>query len=399
MKGIVFILLLCTYTLSYSQVFTVDNCYIIGKQGIKTSPANFNNKAFNEFISKMLPPVEIIDQKIDGHVFVNLIVRNKTIAQTTLMYGISSLIDSSLVNYLKSARIEWIGSEILDTNQRVVIGIKVNYRNCTIKNILKTNLTQFFNNNEVNQIAIKQFKDYYNKYDAIYFFDSTNYDYYKRKIPQNKAQKIESDLQKLSWYKPEYIDKQFLFDYDNNSILNVILQANDSVYIVENNKLIFNEIGHLKFIKKKQKEFVIELETNCKSCNKINKTRWFYLQKQETINLLNSVTSYSNFPEILDSLSFKKTVITTSDNTYLRSSSFYLNDPYNKCTGYSSEEYNCLVLKTWGNIYGEINKGTVLNVIQEYTDYTKGKWFFVIANKTDGLSLGWISERDVKDYN
>lgn len=398
MKGILLILL-CTYTLSYSQIFTVDNCYIIRKQGINKSPANFNTKAFNDFISQLHPPVEMVEQKIEGHVFVNLIIKHKTITQTSLMYGINPLIDSTIVNYMKKTDIQWIGSELLDTNQRVVIGIKVNYRNCTIKNVLKTNLVQFSNNNELNESTIKQFKDNYNTFDAIYFFDSTNYDYYKNIVSQNKRQKVINNLLKLSWYKPEYIKKQFIFDYDNNSILNVILQANDSVYIIENNKLIFNEVGQLKFIKKKQKEFVFELETNCNSCNKTNKTHWVYLQKQGTFNVINAINSYSSFPDLLNRLSFLKTVITTADVTYLRSSSFQLNEPYNKCIGYSSDDYSCIVPKTWGNIFGEIKKGTILNVIQEYIDYRKGKWYFVIANKTDGLNLGWISASDVKDSN
>jgi hypothetical protein len=396
-KGIFLFFSLLLYSIGYTQVFTVDNCYILSKDGVKKSPKKFNKTAFDAFVLKVKPPIEIYEQKLEGHVFINLFIKNNKIAQTSLMYGSNVLLDSELVRYFKKASVEWIGKETYDSMQQVVIGIKINYRYCSLENVSNTNLATFSSSNDINRAAVEKFKASYNKFDALYFFDSTNYKLYRKGYPKGKTKKIEKELIKLSWFKPEYNDKIILLDYDKNKIPNVIIQQNDSVYIVEDNKLLFNEPGHLRYIRRKGKDITLELETECSVCNKFNKTLWFYHQNESTGGAPNTITSYSKFPQLFDTISFIKTVVTNPGITYLRSNPFKINEPYNKCTGVISEENSCIVSKTWGNIFGEIAAGTKLNVLQEYTDLYKKKWYFVLANRVDGFFLGWINESNTKD--
>jgi len=396
MKGFLLFLLILTYNIGYNQVFTIDNCYIVSMQGLNKSSLDFNEEAFNSYISKLKTPIEILEQKVEGHVFVNMVIKNNIITETSLMIGLNSIIDSGLVNYLKKTDISWIGSEPLDPIQRIVISIKVNYRFCSLENISKSNLTQLSSNNEINQKLIKQFKNSYNNFDAIYFIDSANFQYYKNSVPKNITKKINADLKKLNWYKPEYFEKEILLDFDKNKIINVILQQNDSVFIIENNKLIFSEQGHLKYIRRYQNDVTIELENSCNECKKYNKTLSFYHKEQGLYPLSQTVISYCDYPQLLDTISFTKSLLTTTKSTYIRSNPFKINEPYNKCTGLTNEEYSCVLSKTWGNIFGEINKNTKLNVVREFIDINKKKWYFVLANRDDGFFyLGWVSENDV----
>jgi len=396
MKGIITTLLLILSILSFSQVLTVDNCYIISMQGVNKTPLDFNEDAFNAFILEVSPPIEIIEQKIEGHIFVNIFIKNNIIKETSLMIGLNTTLDSIIVNHLKSTNIAWIGSGKLDPEQRIVMSIKVNYRDCKLENVSKSNLLLFSSNNELNQKTITKFKREYNSFNTIFFFDSTNIQYYKNAVPKSTIKRINEDLKSLSWYNPIYSDKEIILDIDKNNIPNVILQQNDSVFILENNKLLFSEIGRLKFIRRKQKEIIIELESICSECKKDNKTLSFYHKDQELYTLSNTVTSYNNYPQLLDTIHFKKTII-TAKKCYIRSKPFKINEPFNNCTGTASEEYNCIVSKTWGNIFGEIDVNTQLNVIQEFVDVTKKTWYFVLANRNDGLFLGWVSNEDVKE--
>jgi len=240
MKGLFLVLAIFIYNFGYNQVFTVDNCYIVSNKGLHKSPLDFNEDAMNSFIAKFKPPIEISEQKIEGHVFVNLVIKNNKLSETSLMIGISSLIDSDLVNYFKNTNISWIGSGTFDPIQRIVISIKVNYRYCSLQNVSKSNLSQLSSDNEINKKTITQFKNVYNNFDAIYFFDSTNFKFYRRGISKSKAKKINDNLSLFEWYKPEYQEKEMFMDYDKNKIPNVIIQLPDSVFIVENDKLILN---------------------------------------------------------------------------------------------------------------------------------------------------------------
>jgi hypothetical protein len=313
------------------------------------------------------------------------------------MYGSNETLDTILVHFFKKASVEWIGKEHFDSMQRIVIGIKVNYRYCSIDNVLNNNLASFSSNNDNNHLSVEKFRKAYNSFDAVYFFDSTNFPLYRKGYPKGKLNAIEKELAKLNWYKPEYNEKVILLDYDRNKIPNVILQQNDSLYILEDNKLLFSEVGHLRYIKRKQKEITIELETECTVCNKFNKTLWFYHQDGSNSVAFNSITSYSKFPQLFDTVAILKTVVTIANTNYIRSNPFKINEPYNKCTGIIAEDNSCIVSKTWGNIFGEIAINTKLNVLQEYTDLYKKKWYFVLANRGDGLFMGWINETSVKE--
>jgi len=396
MKGLFLVLAIFIYNFGYNQVFTVDNCYIVSNKGLHKSPLDFNEDAMNSFIAKFKPPIEISEQKIEGHVFVNLVIKNNKLSETSLMIGISSLIDSDLVNYFKNTNISWIGSGTFDPIQRIVISIKVNYRYCSLQNVSKSNLSQLSSDNEINKKTITQFKNVYNNFDAIYFFDSTNFKFYRRGISKSKAKKINDNLSLFEWYKPEYQEKEMFMDYDKNKIPNVIIQLPDSVFIVENDKLIFSEQGHLKYIRKKGEDITIELESFCSVCKKNNKTLSFYKKEHSIFNLMNTITSYSNYPQLSDTLFFIKSV-TTRKTAYIRSNPFAIDEPYNKCTGTVTEEYSCFVSKTWGNIFGEIECNTKLNVIHEFVDIYKKKWYFVLVDRIDGLFLGWVSDSDVQE--
>ena len=395
MKGFVLLLLLSIQLITFGQVFTADNCFIINKQGVKTNANNFNKEAFNAFLLKNKPSIEIYEQKLEGHVFINVVVKNNTIKETSLMYGISPLVDSGLVSFLKNAKTEWFSNEILDSNQRIVISIKVNYRYCTLNEVSQTNLAVFLNDNQLNTGIISHIKECFNQYDAQYYFDSTNYTYYRKGISSSTFKKAENDIKNNNWFKVDSKAAIILLDYDNNNVPNIIIQQNDSVYIIENKILLFNEHGQLKYIKRNKKNVTLELETTCTVCNKFNRTLaiYEYIEGGDLKNF--SITSYSNFPQLLTNLIITKNIETSSLKTFIRSSPFKINEPFSKCTGVISEENSCVVSKTWGNIFGEIAQNTKLSVIQEYTDLYKKKWYFVIANRIDGLFLGWVCENDV----
>ena len=261
MKGFILLLLLTIKMIMFGQVFTADNCFIINKQGVKTNANNFNKEAFNTFLLKNKPTIEIYEQKLEGHVFINVVVKNNTIKETSLMYGISPLIDSGLVSFLKKAKVEWFSNEILDSNQRIVISIKVNYRYCTLHEVSQTNLAVFSNDNQLNSETIQQFIEKYNHFDAQYYFDSTNYTYYRKRVSSSTFQKAESDFKNNSWFKPDNNAKIIVLDYDNNKQPNIIIQQNDSVYIHENKILIFSEHGQLKYIKRNNNNILLEIET------------------------------------------------------------------------------------------------------------------------------------------
>ncbi len=362
-------------------------------KGINKSPRGFNKKAFDDFFNKKKPPIDIQEQKIEGHIFINILIKQNTIIQTSLRYGLSSLIDSGLVNHAKNINIKWFGKEKLDTLQSIVIGIKVDYRFCKLQNVSKTNLTQFSKSTSSNK-NFKNFINSYNIYESVYKFDTVHLSNYNKKVAKNKKIKIEASLQNISWIKDKTIKKQVIIDYDKNKIPNVIIQTNDSVFILENNAITFSEKGILKTIKYNKKISFIELETVCNECSKYAKTSYIYKTKNQQTDLEYIINTYSSSPQLPDTISTIDTLTIISEKAYLRSSPYKINEPYNKCTGIVSEEYTCYLPKTWGNIFGEIEQNTSVIVLQSYIDSFKKKWYFVIAYRTDGVYLGWIQETD-----
>lgn len=394
-KQILVVLLVLGQSLAFSQIFTVDNYYMVLKNSVNKNPSGFDADAFNAFLATIKVPVELLEQKVEGHVFVNVFIKQKTITQTSLMYGISSLSDNELVDKIASANIAWFGGDVSDSTQRFVLGVKVDYRFCSLANVSSSNLSSF----DPEQSSLQNFADVqtlYNKFTLCYLFDSSSRASYKEKISKSKQKKAEEQLLLLDWFKPEYASKTVLLDYDNNKSINCIVQLQDSVHIVENSKLIFSEYGQLREIKHGTDANVILLESNCKDCGKINNTITVYKQVNTSVEEAFAITSYSSSPKIpVDSISLLSKVVFSSPVTYLRTSPYRINEPFNRCMGHITEQEQCIVPKSWGNIFGEVQANTTGIVLHNYTDSFKKHWYFVLIHRIDGYFVGWVHEDDV----
>lgn len=382
---------------THAQVYNVDNYYMVMKRSINKSPKGVNVDAINDFLSTIKVPIEVLEQRIEGHVFVNIYVKDKKVTQTTLMYGINRYADRSLLEAFMDVDPRWLGKDLSDSTQRVVMGIKIDYRFCTLQNIDRTSLYLFEKEDEDSSNAgIGIFLSAYNKYDKIFFFDSSSVRMYHENVSKEKQRKVVGQLATQKWWRSDFVNSMVMVDYDDDKEPNIIVTVDDSVHVFESNVLVFSDKGELKAIKQSDNMTVFQLESVCKKCSKTSVVTSMYVHKGgESEDVLWS-SSFSSNPRLpIDTLMVKKNIQTTAEVTYLRTSPFKINEPFNRCSGSISEYETCILPKTWGNIYGEILQGNSLHVISEYVDSFNKKWYYVMVHRVDGCYLGWISDDEV----
>jgi len=258
MRNVLILVLLISLKFGYSQVFTVENYYMVLKNAVNKAPKNFKVESIENYLNTLKAPIDVVDKRIDGHIFVNIFTQNHSVKETTLMYGIYEPLDKELVEYMRGIDVSWLGIEKSDSLRRIVIGIRVDYRYCNLFNIKRSNLAIIEPTEDTN--LLEKTVQSYNKYEKLFLFDSASISSYSTLISKSKKKKNQDLLQTMPWYKPEFSKKQIELDFDNDGMINTIIQHGDSVFIVENAQLIFSERGQLQTIKTRKESSIIELE-------------------------------------------------------------------------------------------------------------------------------------------
>jgi len=394
MKYIALLLLFLGITKGFAQVFIVDNTYILENNVLNKTPREVDVLAIDSFLETLKVPIEMLEQKVQGHLFVNIIIKNKKITETSLMYGINSLVDNQLVKALKNVKLNWLGIDVSE-NCKFVVGMRVDYHNCTLQHIANPNLTEFSYQSD-DSIQFTKFISTYNTFSSSYSFENIDANYYSKGISTKQYLNALEQLKTTTWITPQMFKNAIVIDYDKSQQPKVLMQTEDSIFFFKEGKLIFGEYGDLKSIKQSGETTVLEIESACSSCNKLNRTINIYKSSGKSYEFAYSISSYNpnpSLPFILPTKNFVRIVT----EAFIRTLPYKNDGPYNSCTGYSSDEKSCIFSKTWGNIFGVMKRGYRADVLQTYTDSYKEKWYFVCINHQNQFYVGWVNQDDVQE--